>query len=462
MRKSVLAFFIVLLASGAVTAQEFIRILPGAASAQGSGDAFFVTDVRLFNPDPENTITVHLSFLDRDADNSGATEMSVDIQPRRGVAFNDVLSTFFGLSGAVGAVRMRSDAPIVATSRTYNVGGESGTFGQFIPGLDPASALTQGILLQVVNDPAASGFRANVGFVNPGLEMVNVTVTVFDADTGELIGERNRSLPPRTFSQINNVFTFVGKTNRFTLNATVEFTAEAPVLAYASVLDNTSDDPIFVLPFADTGTPPPGAENRAPNGVINMPSGNVTIDQGQSVLFEGAASDPDGDDVTVLWDFDDGVTSDELSPGSHTFSATGSFTVSITVTDEHGLADPTPGTRTVTVTEPASEDATFTRVQQEIFNPSCALSGCHSAASSASGLNLAAGAAFNNIVNVASVEQPSKDRIEPGNPVGSYLWLKVTGDSSISGVRMPRGRPALSQDRLDLLRAWIEAGAQND
>jgi len=366
MRKSVLAFFMVLLASGAVTAQEFIRILPGAASAQGSGDAFFVTDVRLFNPDPENTITVHLSFLDRDADNSGATEMSVDIQPRRGVAFNDVLSTFFGLSGAVGAVRMRSDAPIVATSRTYNVGGESGTFGQFIPGLDPASALTQGILLQVVNDPAASGFRANVGFVNPGLEMVNVTVTVFDADTGELIGERNRSLPPRTFSQINNVFTFVGKTNRFTLNATVEFTAEAPVLAYASVLDNTSDDPIFVLPFADTGTPPPTA------------------------------------------------------------------------------------------------DATFTKVQQEIFNPSCALSGCHSAASSASGLNLAAGAAFNNIVNVASVEQPSKDRIEPGNPTGSYLWLKVTGDSSISGVRMPRGRPALSQDRLDLLRAWIEAGAQND
>ena len=282
MRKSVLVLFMVFLASGAASAQEFIRIFPGVASAQGNGDAFFVTDVRLYNPDPETTITVHLSFLDRDADNSGANEMSVDIQPRRGVAFNDVLSTFFGLSSAVGAVRMRSDASFVATSRTYNVGGENGTFGQFIPGLDPASALDQGILLQVVNDPAASGFRANVGFVNPGLETVIVTVRVFDADTGELLGERNRTLPPRTFSQINNVFTFVGETNRFTLDATVEFTANAPVLAYASVLDNTSDDPIFVLPFADTGTPPPGAE------------------------------------------------------------------------------------------------ATFTSVQQEIFNPSCALSGCHS------------------------------------------------------------------------------------
>ena len=34
----------VLLASGAVTAQDFIRIFPGAASAQGNGNAFFVTE----------------------------------------------------------------------------------------------------------------------------------------------------------------------------------------------------------------------------------------------------------------------------------------------------------------------------------------------------------------------------------------------------------------------------------
>jgi len=235
-------------------ADDVVRIFPGAASAAGVGDAFFVTDVRLFNPHPSESITVHLSFLDRDQDNSGAAEQPVTLPPRRGVAFDDVLSSFFGLANVVGGIRMRSDDAFYATSRTYNAGGESGTYGQFIPGLDPDDALAEGILLQVVNDPADTGFRANVGFVNPGLNTVTVTVTVYDADTGALIGQGNRSLPPRTFRQINNVFTFVGATNRVTHNTTVEFSATAPVLTYASVIDNTSDDPIFVLPSADQGT----------------------------------------------------------------------------------------------------------------------------------------------------------------------------------------------------------------
>ena len=35
-----------------------------------------------------------------------------------------------------------------------------------------------------------------------------------------------------------------------------EFLATAPVLGYASVVDNMSGDAIFVTPSADTGTPP--------------------------------------------------------------------------------------------------------------------------------------------------------------------------------------------------------------
>jgi hypothetical protein len=240
----------------ALTAADVVRIFPGTASAPGKDDAFFVTDVRLYNPDADDTITVHLSFLDRDANNSGATEIPVDIPPRQAVAYNDVLASLFGLSDAAGAIRMRSSSLFYATSRTYNEGGPDGTFGSFCPGLSPDDALTQGILLQVANDPADSGFRANVGFANPGLNSVDVTVRVYNADTGELIGSKDRELLPRTFSQINNVLKFVGKKNLVLTNVAVEFTATGPVLAYTTVIDNTSDDPIFVLPFADTGTVP--------------------------------------------------------------------------------------------------------------------------------------------------------------------------------------------------------------
>ena len=451
---------VVLCIAGTASAQEVVRYFPGAASASGAEGAFFVTDARLYNPDSSQPITVFLAFLERDADNSNAAEMSVSISPRSGEAFDDILASFFGLSEVAGAIRMRSDSVFYATSRTYNRAGAEGTVGSFIPGISPADAVDSGILLQIVNDPADTGFRANVGFTNPNLQSVTATVRVFDADTGELIGERNRDLKPRAFTQINNVFAYVSARNRVTTNATVEFTADLPVLAYATVIDNSSNDPIFVLPFDDEGTPV--AENRPPSGTISSPIGDQTIAEGESLQFAGVASDPDGDDVTVLWDFGDGITSALLSPSAHVYSDEGVFTVTFTVTDEFGLSDPSPPTLGVTVYPRLGREPTFERVHNEIFNPSCALSGCHSSGSAAQGLVLAEGQAYANIVNVASSEQGSKDLIEPGDADNSYLYLKVIGHQSISGVQMPLGRTPLDQDTQDLLKGWIQAGAAND
>jgi Tol biopolymer transport system component len=248
-------FMDVFVAVGPAAVDDVVRIIPGAASAPGAGEAYFVTDVRIYNPDTESPITVFLSFLERGADNSRAAEMPVEIPLRRGVALNDILATFFGLTEATGAIRMRSDREFFATSRTYNVGGEAGTFGSFIPSLNANEALTQGILLQVANNPADVGFRSNVGFTNPGLIGVTVRIRVFNADTGELVGERNLGLPPRSFSQ-KNVFQFLGQKDLLVMNGSVEFKAKYPVLAYTTVIDNTSDDPTCVLPYADGGTPP--------------------------------------------------------------------------------------------------------------------------------------------------------------------------------------------------------------
>jgi hypothetical protein len=233
---------------------------------------------------------------------------------------------------------------------------------------------------------------------------------------------------------------------------------------YASVVDNVTSDPIFVFPAAASVPQAPSApDNQPPNGTITSPQGNVTISEDESVEFAGAAEDPDGDDMTYLWDFGDGITSTQLSPGPHTYTESGTYTVTFTVTDSEGASDPSPDTRTITVEGGGGgNEATFAAVQSQIFTPSCALSGCHNSTSQASGLDLTAGSAYGNIVNVASSEQPGVDRIEPGEPSESYLYLKVTGDSSISGSRMPLGRPALSGDLIDLLRDWIEDGAPDN
>ncbi|MFZ5784874.1 MAG: PKD domain-containing protein, partial [Acidobacteriota bacterium] len=92
--------------------------------------------------------------------------------------------------------------------------------------------------------------------------------------------------------------------------------------------------------------------NNPPNGTITSPAGDVTALAGQSVTFAATASDPDGDPVTVLWNFGDGTTSTSLNPGAHAYPTAGVYAVTFTATDSHGLPDPTPDTRTITVVAP--------------------------------------------------------------------------------------------------------------
>ncbi|MFK7843775.1 MAG: cytochrome c [Rhodothermales bacterium] len=102
---------------------------------------------------------------------------------------------------------------------------------------------------------------------------------------------------------------------------------------------------------------------------------------------------------------------------------------------------------------------TLTDIQANIFDTSCALSGCHGNASPQLGQDLSAGQSFSNIVNVPSVEQPSLLRVKPGDPEDSYLFRKIRGDANIAGAQMPLGRSPLSAEQIALVESWILDGA---
>jgi len=101
----------------------------------------------------------------------------------------------------------------------------------------------------------------------------------------------------------------------------------------------------------------------------------------------------------------------------------------------------------------------LTSIQSNIFNLNCTFSGCHTGSNPPQGMNLSEGQAFANIVGVASMEFPSLMRINPGNPNQSYLYLKILGDPSVIGVRMPFGRTPLSSEEIEVIQQWIEMGA---
>jgi hypothetical protein len=111
--------------------------------------------------------------------------------------------------------------------------------------------------------------------------------------------------------------------------------------------------------------------------------------------------------------------------------------------------------------EPIDPTATFTRVQTEVFTPTCAQLGCHDTLGQQSQMILTPQRAYAQIVGVASVELPSLQRVRPNDPVGSYLYRKITG-AGITGDRMPQASPPLPDAQIKLVRDWIRRGAPND
>jgi PKD repeat protein len=78
--------------------------------------------------------------------------------------------------------------------------------------------------------------------------------------------------------------------------------------------------------------------------------------EGQDVAFTSAASDPEGDPVTLSWDFGDGTTSSDGAP-THAFAGAGTYSVVLTATDSHGAA--TTVTHDVTVRADPGPAASF-------------------------------------------------------------------------------------------------------
>lgn len=109
---------------------------------------------------------------------------------------------------------------------------------------------------------------------------------------------------------------------------------------------------------------------------------------------------------------------------------------------------------------PTVTDPTFARVYAEIIQPGC---GCH--VSGAGGLSMPDAAA----AHAALVEQPAngtgpcagETRVISGDAQSSVLYRKLSG-TNLCGAAMPMGGQPISSEKLQLLEAWIGAGAVND
>ena len=102
----------------------------------------------------------------------------------------------------------------------------------------------------------------------------------------------------------------------------------------------------------------------------------------------------------------------------------------------------------------------FSKEIQPLLTKNCAVADCHTGPKPPKGLVLDQGMAYQNLVNVPSKESPRQKRITPGDLSKSYLYDKITGNQS-DGDRMPP-KKRLSKEDIELIKAWILAGAPGD
>ncbi|MSO22029.1 MAG: matrixin family metalloprotease [Acidobacteria bacterium] len=90
-----------------------------------------------------------------------------------------------------------------------------------------------------------SRFRTNLGLTNVSAVQAQATLTLYAAD-GSAIASRTVTVPAGGLLQLNNVISFIrglSSTQTNNLFGSVVITASQPLVAFATQIDNTSDDP---------------------------------------------------------------------------------------------------------------------------------------------------------------------------------------------------------------------------
>lgn len=236
-------------------------ILPSSAYRTGANAAEYHSDVRILNQGT-SAVTVTATFYDQQTSTTFPAS-PFQIAARSQAAFDNILQSLFGRQlgqGSYGPIRFDATGPILVNSNVNNVNacGTGAVSGQWLPGIIATKALAAGVIGELaVSSSAATGYRTNLVFMNPGTAPATATVNVRQGGGTLLSTATIGPLAPNGFTQValgSPVFPAVAGTTD--TNLWVDFTGNQPVLAYATMINNASGDPYAVVASSDV---PPGS-----------------------------------------------------------------------------------------------------------------------------------------------------------------------------------------------------------
>lgn len=216
------------------------RAVAGVARLSGALGSEWRSEAAVLN-DSGVAANVRLAYI------AESTETTRDVVVPNGgqLVWDDPLSALFGVDRpSAGALQLFSDRPVELAVRTFNRS-DSGTYGQFLPGVAASEALGKGERGVLMLLRGGDGFRSNVGAVNLTDVPCELEIDLRD-DLGGILTTVPLALPPEGWTQANRVFDgFEADGLRGSAVVRV-LTPGCQAWPYASVIDGGTGDPTTV------------------------------------------------------------------------------------------------------------------------------------------------------------------------------------------------------------------------
>src|SRR5581483_9688453 len=217
-------------------------LVPVITQTEGAGGSSWRTELTIFNAGVEG-VAPQLIFVP--SAGGQVQSRAIYLAPRQSVTYSNALLEIFGLQNTAGGLGIEADGitaspDLRVSSRTFT-DGTAGSYGQAVGGVMPADLPSTTYLTGLESDAA---FRTNVGLVNRSAAPVNVRLELFDA-SGNRVGLTSRGLAANSFQQLPLTTLFGGIVSQV-LTMRVTAGAENAVSTYASVVDNRTQDPVYV------------------------------------------------------------------------------------------------------------------------------------------------------------------------------------------------------------------------
>jgi len=255
-----------------------------AAQTSGVGGTSWRTELNVFNAGSQGAT---VTFVYIPTAGGQALTKSLFLSPRQSATYANALLDLFAMPSGAGALAIEAasdgaTADLRVSSRTFT-GSGSGTYGQSVPDVQPD---TLAKTFYITGIAASDAFRTNIGLVNRSVSDVAASLTLYDT-SGSIVASKNVTLAAGSFQQspLNAFFPEIEGSVYDALTVRIIATDEDAISAYASVVDNDTQDPIYIQ-----AVPPSAGGSLTIPVVGRAPGANGTFWRSDVTMFNPTAS----------------------------------------------------------------------------------------------------------------------------------------------------------------------------